>query len=168
MSKSKKFTSYLGITIGSLALIANTIALTVYYSSLSPLIVGGIIGSTLPLIVCTLISILSLFADKNSLNKIYGGIYDQERINKKAELFNELGKKIVPSIVGSIASFGVGAGLAALSFTSPTAIIVLTLIANAVITSLVSKVTERFSSPPSGGLVDIEVDNSRSSSHIFC
>lgn len=69
MSKSKKFTSYLGITIGSLALIANTIALTVYYSSLSPLIVGGIIGSTLPLIVCTLISILSLFADKILLIK---------------------------------------------------------------------------------------------------
>ncbi|WP_341812034.1 hypothetical protein [Wolbachia endosymbiont (group A) of Conops quadrifasciatus] len=52
--------------------------------------------------------------------------------------------------------FGVGAGLVALGVTSPIAISVVTLIAHGVVVELVSKITERFSSPPTppSGLVD--------------
>ncbi|WP_250296116.1 hypothetical protein [Wolbachia endosymbiont of Oedothorax gibbosus] len=113
------------------------------------------IGSIIPLIGCTLIGALSLM-DRSSLNKIYGNMYDQERINEKAKLFDSLSKCVVPSIAGAVVSFGVGAGLAALGFTSPVAIIALTIIANAIVMQLVSKITERFSSPPTppGGSID--------------
>ncbi|NEV49633.1 hypothetical protein EUZ93_04005 [Wolbachia pipientis] len=74
MPNQKKFASYTAITIGSIGLIANTIALTMYHSSLSPLIVGGVIGSMLPLVACTLVGIL-LLIDRSSLDKIYGNIY---------------------------------------------------------------------------------------------
>ncbi|MFP3031467.1 MAG: hypothetical protein ACEY3M_10135 [Wolbachia sp.] len=77
MLDKKKFASYAAITIGSIGLIANTIALIMYRSSLSPLIVGGMIGSMIPLIVCTLIGILSLI-DRSSLNKMCGNMYGQK------------------------------------------------------------------------------------------
>ncbi len=104
MFNQKKFKSYTAITIGSVGLIASTIALTIYHSSLSPLIVGGMIGSIIPLIGCTLIGALSLM-DRSSLNKIYGNMYDQERINEKAKLFDSLSKCVVPSIASAVVCF---------------------------------------------------------------
>ena len=157
MPNQKKFASYAAITIGSLGLIASTIALTMYRSSLSPLIVGGMIGSIIPLVGCTLVGILLLTNTK----EVYGGIYDQKRIDEKAKLFDSLSKVVVPLIAGAVVSFGVGAGLAALGFTSPLAITALTLIANAVVIQLLSKITERSSPPPTlGSSVDsgVEVD----------
>ncbi len=171
MFNQKKFKSYTAITIGSVGLTASTIALTIYHSSLSPLIVGGMIGSIIPLIGCTLIGALSLM-DRSSLNKIYGNMYDQERINEKAKLFDSLSKCVVPSIASAVVCFGVGAGLVALGVTSPLAITALTLIANAVVIQLLSKITERFSSPPTptGSSVDsdVKVDNtSPNPSYVF-
>ncbi|MGL9779919.1 MAG: hypothetical protein ACR5K5_06835, partial [Wolbachia sp.] len=133
---------------------ASTIALTMYRSSLSPLIVGGMIGSIIPLVGCTLVGILLLTNTK----EVYDGIYNQKRIDEKAKLFDSLSKVVVPLIAGAVVSFGVGAGLAALGFTSPVAIIALTLIANAIVIQLFSKITERFSSPPTpSGSVDSNV-----------
>ena len=165
MPNQKKFASYAAITIGSLGLIASTIALTMYRSSLSPLIVGGMIGSIIPLVGCTLVGILLLTNTK----EVYGGIYNQKRIDEKAKLFDSLSKVVVPLIAGAVVSFGVGAGLAALGFTSPVAIIALTLIANAIVIQLFSKITERFSSPPppSGSVDNVEVDGEqRNAGHI--
>ncbi|MDX5495247.1 MULTISPECIES: hypothetical protein [unclassified Wolbachia] len=155
MPDQKKFASYAAITIGSIGLIASTIALTMYRSSLSPLIVGGMIGSMLPLVACTLVGIL-LLIDRSSLDKIYGNIYDQKKINEKAELFDKLSKCVLPLIAVAVVSFGVGAGLAALGLESPLAIAVLAAVACKVIMSLFSAITERSSSPPTppSGLVD--------------
>ncbi|UPA55468.1 hypothetical protein MWH06_02255 [Wolbachia pipientis] len=154
MPNQKKFASYAAVTIGSLGLIASTIALTMCSSSLSPLIVGGMIGSIIPLVGCTLVGILLLINTK----KVYGGIYDQKRINEKAKLFDSLSKYVVPLIASAVVCFGIGAGLVALGFTSPVAIIALTLIANAIVIQLFSKITERFSSPPPpSGSVDSDV-----------
>ncbi|WP_265033186.1 hypothetical protein [Wolbachia endosymbiont (group A) of Sicus ferrugineus] len=118
MPNQKKFASYAAITIGSIGLIASTIALTMYRSSLSPLIVGGMIGSIIPLFGCAGIGVLSLI-DRSFLDKIYGNMYDQKKINEKAESFDKLSKHVVPLIEGAVVSFGVGAGLVALSVTSP-------------------------------------------------
>ncbi len=138
----KKFASYAAIAIGSVGLIASITALK-YCPSLPPLIAGGMIGSMLPLVACTLVGI-----HRSSLDKIYGNIYDQKKINEKAELFDKLSKCVLPLIAGAVVSFGVGAGLVALGVTSPIAITILTLIANAIVMQLVSKITERSSSPP--------------------
>jgi hypothetical protein len=118
------------------------------------------IGSMLPLVACTLVGVLSLI-DRSFLDKIHGNTGDPKKINKKAKLFDSLSKYVVPLIAGAVVSFGVGAGLAALGFTSPLAITALTLIANAVVIQLLSKITERSSPPPTpGSSVDsgVEVD----------
>ncbi|WP_353273027.1 hypothetical protein [Wolbachia endosymbiont (group A) of Portevinia maculata] len=150
----KKFASYAAIAIGSVGLIASITALK-YYPSLPPLIAGGMIGSMLPLVACTLVGIL-LLIDRSSLDKIYGNIYDQKKINEKAELFDKLSKCVLPLIAGAVVSFGVGAGLAALGLESPLAIAVLAAVACKVIMSLFSAITERSSSPPTppGSSVD--------------
>lgn len=157
MPDQKKFASYAAVTIGSLGLIASTIALK-YCPSLPPLIAGGMIGSMPPLAVCTLVGIL-LLIDRTFFDKIYCNIYDQKKINEKAESFDELSKCVVPLIAGAVVSFGIGAGLAALGLESPLAIAVLAAVACKVTMSLFSAITERFSSPPTppGSPVDSDV-----------
>ncbi|WMT85058.1 hypothetical protein NMD99_03590 [Wolbachia endosymbiont of Listronotus oregonensis] len=97
-----------------------------------------------------------MLIDRSSLDKIYGNIYDQKKINEKAELFDKLSKCVLPLIAGAVVSFGVGAGLAALGLESPLAIAVLAAVACKVIMSLFSAITERSSSPPTppGSSVD--------------
>ncbi len=147
----QKFASYAAIAIGSVGLIASITALK-YCPSLPPLIAGGMIGSMLPLVACTLVGVSSLI-DRSFPDKIYGNMYDQKKINEKAELFDKLrlSKLAGPAIAGAVVSFGVGAGLVALGVTSPLAITALTLIANAVVIQLLSKITERSSPPPTPG-----------------
>ncbi|MDR1139699.1 MAG: hypothetical protein LBJ80_01465 [Rickettsiales bacterium] len=99
MPDQKKFASYAAITIGSAGLIASTIALTMYYSSLSPIILGGIDSSMLPLFGCALLGILSL-VNKNLLNEIYDNICGKENVNGKPKPFEEY-KILVPAIVRS-------------------------------------------------------------------
>ncbi|NEV49632.1 hypothetical protein EUZ93_04000 [Wolbachia pipientis] len=86
-------------------------------------------------------------------------------------MFDKLSKCVLPLIAGAVVSFGVGAGLVALGVTSPIAITILTLIANAIVMQLVSKITERSSSPPTppSGLVDsgVKVDGA-SAGHNPC
>lgn len=70
----------------------------------------------------------------------------------------------------SLHFFWVRSGLVALGVTSPIAITILTLIANAIVIQLFSKITERFSSPPPpSGLVDsgVKVDGA-SAGHNPC
>jgi|GEM_PF-4742118 len=136
MPDQKKFASYALIAIGSAGLIAGIVALK-YCSNLSPLIVGGIIGSTLPLIGCVGIGVL-LLMDKISLDKIYGDTYDQ----------NSFSKLVIPLIAHVGISFGIGAGLAALGLKSPLVIAVLAPIACKAIMLLFNAITERSSSPP--------------------
>jgi hypothetical protein len=135
MPDQKKFASYAAITIGSVGLIAGIVALK-YCSNLSPLIAGGIIGSTLPLIAYVGIGVL-LLMDKIPIDKIYGDTYDQ----------NSFSKLVIPIIANVGISFGVGAGLVALGLKSPFAIAVLAPIACRVIMLLFSAITERSFSP---------------------
>jgi hypothetical protein len=136
MPDQKKFASYALIAIGSAGLIAGTVALK-YCSNLSPLIAGGIIGSTPLLIACVGIGVL-LLMNKIPLDKIYGDKYDQ----------NSFSKLVIPIIAHVGISFGIGAGLVALGLKSPLAIAVLAPIACEAIMLLFSAITERSSSPP--------------------
>ncbi|MGL9689174.1 MAG: hypothetical protein ACR5K6_05605 [Wolbachia sp.] len=142
MSDQKKFASYALIAIGSAELIAGIVALK-YCSNLSPLIAGGIIGSTPLLIACVGFGVL-LLMDKISLDKIYGDTYDQ----------NSFSKLVISAIAHVGISFGIGAGLVALDLKSPLIIAVLTPIACKVIMLLFSAITERSSSPPRPPCVD--------------
>ncbi|MGL9760982.1 MAG: hypothetical protein ACR5LB_01975 [Wolbachia sp.] len=85
--------------------------------------------------------------DKISLDKIYGDTYDQ----------NSFSKLVISAIAYIGISFGIGAGLIALSLKSPLVIAVLTPIACKVIMLLFSAITERSSSPPSPLCVDSNV-----------
>lgn len=137
------------IAIGSVGLIASITALK-YCPSLPPLIAGGMIGSMLPLIGLIPIGIVSLNKDffrKNAKEQTH------------IESIDKLSKLAGPAIAGAVVSFGVGAGLVALGVTSPIAITILTLIANAIVVQLLSAITERFSSPP-GSSVDSGVNAS--------
>ncbi|WP_338406176.1 MULTISPECIES: hypothetical protein [unclassified Wolbachia] len=142
MTNQKKLASYAAITIGSVGLIASTIALTMYHSSLSPLIVGGMIGSMLPLLGCAVLGIVSLNKDFYRKNA-----KEQTHI----ELIDNSSKLAGPAIAGAVTCFGIGAGLVALGVTSPIAIGVVTLIANPFVMFLLSEIIERSSSPPTPG-----------------
>jgi cytochrome c biogenesis protein CcdA len=97
MSNQEKFAPYAAITIGSVGLIASTIALTMYHSSLSSLIVGGMIGSVLPLFAYAVLGIVSFNKDFCRKN-----VKEKEHI----ELIDNSSKPAGPAIAGAVVPFG--------------------------------------------------------------
>lgn len=137
-------TLILGMAAGTGALAG----LALSYVNLPPLIAGGIIGSTM-LLVCCVISACS-FSKTTNLNDIPEGMSERyEQILREYSNSAEYKIKNYAHTISSIGvSFGVGAGLVALGFTSPAAIGALTfvvgLIAYAPLNFLLDKVIESF------------------------
>ncbi|WP_237342947.1 hypothetical protein [Wolbachia endosymbiont of Folsomia candida] len=186
--KNFKLLILVGAAVVSIACCAAVIGalagLALSFTSLPPIIVGGIIGSVLPVLLFCMMS-SNKFIDKciNFLGEILIGIKSEEqkgRLNaeqlKEFEgYFKELSgclkerKKYLNSIRCYVrgvmeigVSFGIGAGLVALGFTLPAAICALTIMIAPIIcislSVLMNKAVECFSSKksiqPDGSLID--------------
>ncbi|WP_264336425.1 hypothetical protein [Wolbachia endosymbiont (group B) of Chorthippus brunneus] len=138
----------LTLTLGMAAGTGALAGLALSYVNLPPLIAGGIIGSAM-LLVCCVISACS-FSKTTNLNDIPEGMSERyEQILREYSNSAEYKIKNYAHTISSIGvSFGVGAGLVALGFTSPAAIGALTfvvgLIAYAPLNFLIDKVIESF------------------------
>ncbi|MFT4313687.1 MAG: hypothetical protein AB3P11_00970 [Wolbachia pipientis] len=122
----------LTIALGMGAVIGALAGLALSYVNLPPLIAGGIIGSAI-LLVCYVISACSCSKTAN-LNDIPEGMSkEHEQILREYSNSAEYKIKNYAHTISSIGvSFGVGAGLVALGFTSPAAIGALTFVVSVI------------------------------------
>ncbi|MFP3024111.1 MAG: hypothetical protein ACEY3K_15020 [Wolbachia sp.] len=154
----------IALALGMAAVTGTLAGLALSYVNLPPLIAGGIIGSAM-LLVCCVISACS-FSKTTNLNDIPEGMSEEhEQILREYSNSAEYKIKNYAHTISRIGvSFGVGAGLVALGFTSPAAIGALTfvvgLIAYAPLNFLIDKVIESFfpeGNKQPGSLVDSDV-----------
>ncbi len=138
----------LTIALGMGAVTGALAGLALSYVNLPPLIAGGIIGSAM-LLVCCVISACS-FSKTTNLNDIPEGMSEEhEQILREYSNSAEYKIKNYAHTISSIGvSFGVGAGLVALGFTSPAAIGALTFVVSVIacipLSFLIDKAIECF------------------------
>ncbi|MHC3898400.1 UNVERIFIED_CONTAM: hypothetical protein LBW93_05895 [Wolbachia endosymbiont of Nasonia longicornis] len=122
----------IALALGMAAVTGTLAGLALSYVNLPPLIAGGIIGSAM-LLVCCVISACSCSKTTN-LNDIPEGMSEEhEQILREYSNSAEYKIKNYARTISSIGvSFGVGAGLVALGFTSPAAIGALTFVVSVI------------------------------------